>query len=293
MKLIAINGKRRQDPARRRATLDFIAGLWEALGRPAIAMQNRYALALGPENLPPAIVSLGAAAPELAVSIGGDGTFLRTARWIGSMPTPILGLNSGNLGFLSNVGIEDAGRIIDDIAEGRLVVQERTLLRVTVGGVRVDDTSRILDFPYALNEVAIVRDDNASMITVDTLLDGDQLATYRGDGLIIATPTGSTAYNLSVGGPILSPNAHCWALSPVAPHSLTMRPVVIPDSSQLDIAVDARVPRYRLSLDGRSVSLPLDARLVVDRAPFTTRILFSADHTFARNLRDKLLWGVR
>lgn len=293
MKLIAINGKRRQDPARRRATLDFIAGLWEALGHPAIAMQNRYALALGPENLPPAIVGLGSAPPELAVSIGGDGTFLRTARWIGSMPTPILGLNSGNLGFLSNVGIEDAGRIIDDIAEGRLVVQERTLLRVTVGGVRVDDTSRILDFPYALNEVAIVRDDNASMIAVDTLLDGDQLATYRGDGLIIATPTGSTAYNLSVGGPILSPNAHCWALSPVAPHSLTMRPVVIPDSSRLDIAVDARVPRYRLSLDGRSVSLPLDARLVVDRAPFTTRILFSADHTFARNLRDKLLWGVR
>lgn len=293
MKLIAINGKRRQDPARRRATLDFIAGLWEALEHPAIAMQNRYALALGPENLPPAIVGLGAVPPELAVSIGGDGTFLRTARWIGSMPTPILGLNSGNLGFLSNVGIEDAGRIIDDIAEGRLVVQERTLLRVTVGGVRVDDTSRILDFPYALNEVAIVRDDNASMITVDTLLDGDQLATYRGDGLIIATPTGSTAYNLSVGGPILSPNAHCWALSPVAPHSLTMRPVVIPDSSRLDIAVDARVPRYRLSLDGRSVSLPLDARLVVDRAPFTTRILFSADHTFARNLRDKLLWGVR
>ena len=209
------------------------------------------------------------------------------------MPTPILGLNSGNLGFLSNVGIEDAGRIIGDIAGGRLVVQERTLLRVTVGGACVDDTSRILDFPYALNEIAIVRDDNASMITVDTLLDGDQLATYRGDGLIIATPTGSTAYNLSVGGPILSPNAHCWALSPVAPHSLTMRPVVIPDSSQLDIAVDARVPRYRLSLDGRSVSLPLDARLVVDRAPFTTRILFSADHTFARNLRDKLLWGVR
>lgn len=120
MKLIAINGKRRQDPARRRATLDFIAGLWEALGRPAIAMQNRYALALGPENLPPAIVGLGAAAPELAVSIGGDGTFLRTARWIGSMPTPILGLNSGNLGFLSNVGIEDAGRIIDDIAGGAL-----------------------------------------------------------------------------------------------------------------------------------------------------------------------------
>jgi len=301
---IAINGKRRQSLAGSRETLLFIATLWERLGHPAVVMNNSYhnallaaEAALG--NNAPALPQVTLTRPgcrmhaDIAVSIGGDGTFLRTARWIGSCETPILGVNAGHLGFLSDITLENSGMIIDDIVSGNMEVHSRTMLSVIVtGDTPVDDPAGVLRYPFALNEVAVLRDDTASMITVDTLLDGAPLARYRADGLIISTPTGSTGYNLSVGGPIVGPSTPAWVISPVAAHSLTMRPLVVPDTSVVALSVYSRVPAYRLSLDGRSVILPLGAGLRVSRAPFVVNILSRPGHSFAGTLRSKLLWGM-
>lgn len=295
---IAINSKRRQTPEQLRATIDLLWTIKERFDDASLIMSARYRQALDgpglPRPLPPVKVPERGErwAADLAVSIGGDGTFLRTARWIGPRETPILGVNSGHLGFLSDVSLDDAPAVIESIAAGEMRVEERSLLHVIPSGAPVDDPTGLFRFPYALNEVAVTRDDTASMIYVSATLDGAPLATYQADGLIISTPTGSTAYNLSVGGPIMAPAARCWAVSPVAAHTLTMRPLVVPDTSRIDLSVDSRVPFYRLSLDGRSITLPLGVRLAVRRAPFVTRIVTRADHNFAGTLRTKLLWGI-
>ena len=130
------------------------------------------------------------------------------------------------------------------------------------------------------------------MITVNTLLDGMPVASYQGDGLIVCTPTGSTAYNLSVGGPIVQPTAPCWVLSPIAPHSLTMRPLVVADSHVIDITVESRTDTYRVTLDGRSLTLPIDVKLRLRRAPFVTKVVHTPGHNFIDTLRTKLLWGI-
>lgn len=130
------------------------------------------------------------------------------------------------------------------------------------------------------------------MITVNAQLDGMPVASYQGDGLIVSTPTGSTAYNLSVGGPIIQPTAPCWVLSPIAPHSLTMRPLVVADSHIIDISVESRTDTYRVTLDGRSLILPIDVKLRLRRAPFVTKVVHTPDHNFVDTLRTKLLWGI-
>lgn len=292
---IALNGKRRMTPGQLDATLEFIDNLRGRLGRPRFIVNPRYLDALAAQ-VPGAILADMIPAPrqwdaDMAVSIGGDGTMLRTARWIADREIPLLGVNSGRLGFLADVGVENSADIIDDIAAGRLKVENRTLLKVEPSGP-VDDRYGLFSFPYALNEVAVLRDETASMISVDTRLDGVPLAVYQADGLIVATPTGSTGYNLSVGGPIMAPTTRCWAISPVAAHSLTMRPLTVADDSVIDIRVDARVPVYRLSLDGRSITLPLEVTLRLSRAPFVTKVLSSPSHSFANTLRTKLLWGI-
>lgn len=292
--LIAVNGKRRQDPGMLTATRGFISALASRLGA-RLVMQRRYLDALGADGLPPVEVALPGSdwSADMAVSIGGDGTFMRTARWIGSREIPIIGVNSGHLGFLSDATLEDGDALIGAIAGGDLSLQSRRLLKVEpLGDVLVADKA-FFNYPFALNELAVMRDESASIVTVDAVIDGVPLARYDADGLIISTPTGSTAYNLSVGGPIIAPTAACWAVSPVAAHALTMRPVVVPDSSVIELRVSARGDRYRLSLDGRSVSLPLSVELRVSRAPFVTRILSRTGHTFYDTLRSKLLWATR
>lgn len=227
---------------------------------------------------------------DFAISIGGDGTFLRTARWVGAKEIPILGFNTGHLGFLAEESIISATRLIDTLAEGHYIIESRSLLEVRAveGNIR----SSLSGWAYALNEVAIIRQDTASMITVNTKLDDMPVASYQGDGLIISTPTGSTAYNLSVGGPIIQPTAPCWVLSPIAPHSLTMRPLVVSDSHVIETAVESRADTYRLTLDGRTLILPIDVKLHVRRAPFVVKVLHSDGHNFIDTLSAKLLWGI-
>lgn len=222
----------------------------------------------------------------IALSLGGDGTFLRTAQWVGKKEIPILGINTGHLGYLADVRISDVGKCLECVFNGNHRIDSRTMIEVDCAETDVDG------WPYALNEVAILKQDTSSMIDMEARIGDALLANYRGDGLIVSTPTGSTGYNLSVGGPILEPLAPVWAISPIAAHSLTMRPLVVSDDSVFTVTTHSRSDAYRLSLDGRSVSLAAGTTVTMRRAPFVTKVIQSQDHHFSDTLRDKLLWGI-
>lgn len=221
----------------------------------------------------------------LVISIGGDGTFLRAARWVGEREIPILGVNTGHLGFLSGCGVREVNEMIDAICAGEISVERRMLLSVDVTGV----SGRFWN--HALNEVAVLKDETASMISVKAYIDGHYLADYRADGLIIATPTGSTAYNMSAGGPLLEPTINCMVLSPIAPHTLTIRPLVVGGDAELTLTVEGRTSGFRLSVDDRSLHVPMGERVTVRRAHFSTLLIRKKEANFATILRDKLLWG--
>lgn len=228
------------------------------------------------------------------VSIGGDGTFLRTARWAGKSQVPILGINTGHLGFLASYSFDETDELLHELLEGGGKIEPRMVLRLH------SDSLPEGIWPYALNEVAILKCDTASMLTARTWIDSHYLADYLADGLIMATPTGSTAYNLSVGGPIIEPTVENIVLSPVAPHSLTMRPLVVGGKSTVDVAVFSKPKRCRISIDGRAFSIKCDSgatqsapTLRVTKADFHVNILRRPDSDFADILRKKLLWGQR
>ena len=224
---------------------------------------------------------------DMAISIGGDGTFLRTARWVGDKEIPILGINTGHLGYLADITVDEMIGAVDDLKNGLYKIETRSLIEVTSSRKEA-----IVDWNYALNEVAILKQDTSSMISVATKVNDVDLATYLGDGLIISTPTGSTGYNLSVGGPIVEPTAPNWIISPIAAHSLTMRPLVVGDSHELTITTTSRATNYRVSLDGRSVTLPVGSTIKLRKAPFVTKVVQRTKHNFGETLRNKLLWGV-
>lgn len=221
----------------------------------------------------------------LALSIGGDGTFLTTANRIGSAGTPIMGINSGHLGYLSATDIARAdSTIARSIVEGNYKVDSRTL-------ITVESSSPIPPRPFALNEVAFLKQDTASMITVTATINGLNPASYSGDGLLVSTPTGSTGYNLSVGGPIMSPRCADWVISPIAPHSLSMRPLVVPDSATIEITTSSRSKTMLLSIDGRATPLPVNTRFTLRKTPFEIHVAHLCGHTFIDTLRHKLHWG--
>lgn len=222
----------------------------------------------------------------IALSIGGDGTFLRTAQRVGKKEIPILGINTGHLGYLTDMTLDEVNLKLRHLLDGNYKVESRTMIEVTS-----PDTTLNL-WQYALNEVAILKEDTSSMIEMEATIDDSHLATYLADGLIVSTPTGSTGYNLSVGGPIVAPSAPVWAISPVAAHSLTMRPLIVSDSSVISVMTSSRSDTYRLSLDGRSQTLPVGTTLEMRRAPFVTRVIQRVDHRFTDTLRSKLLWGI-
>lgn len=221
---------------------------------------------------------------DVAVSIGGDGTFLRTAMWLGGKNIPVIGVNTGHLGYLTAFGVDRLVEVPDLLMSDGFVAERRALIEV--------ESPQLTTWPYALNEVTVSKDDSASMINTCAVLDGQLLAEYRADGLIVSTATGSTAYNLSVGGPIIDPRTPVWVISPIAAHALTMRPLVVADSSRLSLCPDARAERFRLTLDGRSVSLPVGTEVKLRRADFEVIQLHLPDATFAETLRNKLHWGI-
>lgn len=226
---------------------------------------------------------------DYAFSIGGDGTFLATARMVADKQIPIAGFNTGTLGFLAEENLDKAREVIQMLLTEDYEIENRGLIRVTTS----DSALNFDEWPVALNEVAIMRHDTDAMITVTAGLDGRELAVARGDGLLIATPTGSTAYNLSVGGPIVAPSAPCRIISPIAPHSLTLRPMVVPDDCRIEISVKVRGDSYRLAIDGRALTVPADTRLELTRPDFVTRIIRPRGHNFVRTLHDKLLWSAK
>lgn len=224
---------------------------------------------------------------DLALSLGGDGTFLRTAQWVGDSQTPILGVNAGHLGFLADMSPDELLELtVDELR--CLKTEPRRVLKVACSLPLPDDC-----WPYALNDVALLKTDTASMISIEARVDGRVLTTYQADGLVISTPTGSTGYNLSVGGPILEPTVDLVLLSPVAPHQLAMRPLGVGGRSRLEFAIESRSGQFMLSLDGRSRPLPAGCKVFVEPAPFMTVVAQKPDHHFAATLRTKLLWGER
>ena len=225
---------------------------------------------------------------HFALSIGGDGTFLTTAMQVADKGIPILGINCGHLGFLADVQTEEVEPIMLKLISGDFTIEERSMLEVTTS----DDAAKRILNPFALNEVAILKQELASMISVEVMLNGEPLHNYYGDGLIISTPTGSTAYNLSAGGPIAVPQSRVLLLSPVASHSLNVRPLVIPDDWKLDLRVHSRTGAFLISIDGRSQRLTEEVTLHVEKAAFSVKLVRIDGHSFINALKTKLSWGI-
>jgi len=224
---------------------------------------------------------------DIAISLGGDGTFLHTARWVGSQLIPIVGVNTGHLGYLAAFSIGEIDSMIEDLFNGNYVIEHRTLLKAEcIGDISIGD------YPYALNEVAILKTEDASMITCSVSINGASHTRYQADGLIVSTPTGSTGYNLSVGGPIIEPTAAAMVISPIAAHALTMRPLVISDSNCLTVETTCRSRSFLVSIDGNSKPLPAGSTIMIEKAPFQTLVIQRQGHRFTDTLRSKLLWGI-
>jgi Predicted sugar kinase len=223
---------------------------------------------------------------DLALSIGGDGTFLNTAARIGNKNIPILGVNTGRLGFLADVTTNDIIPALEAILESKFIIEERTLLYV-----ETSDGS-VLEYPYALNEVSILKQDSSSMMSITASINGQMVHTYHADGLILSTPTGSTAYSMSVGGPIAIPQTQNFILSPIASHSLNVRPLIIPDSWTIELEVHSRSACYLVALDGRSKVLDQSIKLRITKADYTIKTIKQLNHTFFDTLKNKLMWGV-
>lgn len=222
---------------------------------------------------------------DIAISIGGDGTFLGTAASVGSSGIPILGINTGRLGFLADVSPDNIDASLEALCRGDYIVEKRKALAVMKNG----ELSSF--YPYALNEVAVLKHDNSSLIEIATYVNGNYLTNYLADGLIISTPTGSTGYSLSVGGPILVPQSGTFCISPIAPHSLSVRPVVVRDDVKIELKVHSRTKNFLLACDGQSESLPHSTTITVQCAPHTIKVIKIAHKHFFETLRDKLMWG--
>ena len=222
---------------------------------------------------------------DVAISFGGDGTLLRTASRIGRKPIPILGINAGRLGFLTTTANENLGAIIEKIHSGEYDTESRSLIEaVTQGG-------ELKNYPFALNEIAVMKHDSSSMMTLEATVNGVDRITYQADGLIVATPSGSTGYSLSVGGPIISPEANVLVLTPIAPHSLSARPIVIDDNAVIEIKVCSRSHNFLIAIDGRNESCNEEMTVTVRKADYRQLIIRSKEHSFIQNLQEKLMWG--
>ena len=222
---------------------------------------------------------------DYVISMGGDGTFLEAARRVADKQIPILGVNMGRLGFLADILPEDIEEVIGQLYEGRCSIEDRCVLQLEYSKGAPEG------YPFALNEVAVLKRDVSSMISIRVSINGEYLTTYQADGLIVNTPTGSTGYALSVGGPVMQPGSHTLGLVPVAPHSLTARPLTLTDDAVITLAVSARNHRFLVALDGRSEKCSEDIHLTIRRAPYDIKVLKRPNQSFFRTLRSKLMWG--
>ena len=222
---------------------------------------------------------------DFAISMGGDGTFLTTAMRVGQKQIPILGINTGRLGFLADFSLDDIMVTLDQFLSGQLRTEYCNILQVE------SSDGKMQGYPFALNEVAVLKRDNSSMISIRVDLDGEYLTTYQADGLIVNTPTGSTGYALSVGGPVMLPGSQNIGLVPVAPHGLTVRPLMLPDNIKITLTVESRSHNFLVAIDGRSESCQDSTTLTIRKAPYQVLALKRPETSFLHTLRNKLLWG--
>lgn len=221
------------------------------------------------------------------ISVGGDGTILRAATFVRDKNIPIVGINAGRLGFLATVQQENIEALLLKIISGDYLTSNRSLLSLTCSPENPD----LVDMNFALNEVTVSRKDTTSMITIETSLNGEYLTSYWADGLIISTPTGSTGYSLSCGGPIVTPPVKSFVITPIAPHNLNARPLVIPDDTEITLKVSGREDEYLVSLDSRISSVHNETTLLVKKATFEIQLIEFKEESFLRTIRKKLLWG--
>jgi len=224
---------------------------------------------------------------DLLISVGGDGTILRAITFVRDLGIPIVGINTGRLGFLATIQTDEIESAMTEILKGDYKISERSLISVSTEPKNKD----IVDTHFALNEIAISRKNTTSMITVETHLNDEYLTSYWADGLILSTPTGSTGYSLSCGGPVIAPDANNFAITPIAPHNLSARPLIIPDNTTITLRVDGREDQFLMSLDSRIVTLPNTTTVTVKKAKFVIKMVELLDQTFLATLRKKLLWG--
>lgn len=224
---------------------------------------------------------------DILVSIGGDGTILRAATLVRNSGIPILGINAGRLGFLATVQKENIDELMQFVIDRNYTLSPRTLISLESS----PNIPEIESLNFAMNEISVSRKDTTSMITIETYLNDEYLNSYWADGLIISTPTGSTGYSLSCGGPILTPEVQSFVITPIAPHNLTARPLVIPDNVEIKLKVSGREEQYLVSLDSRIASIDNDTVLTIKKTPFQINMVEIPDKSFLKTLRSKLLWG--
>ena len=224
---------------------------------------------------------------DMLISIGGDGTILRAATLVRDSGIPILGINAGRLGFLASVQKENIASFMQFVIDKKYTISKRTLLSLTC----TPPNESIDAINFAMNEITVSRKDTTSMITIDTYLNDEYLNSYWADGLIISTPTGSTGYSLSCGGPILTPDVKSLVITPIAPHNLTARPLVVPDETEIRLKVSGREEYYLVSLDSRVTSIKNESILTLKKTPFQINMVEIPGETFLKTLRNKLLWG--
>lgn len=222
---------------------------------------------------------------DFVLCMGGDGTFLDVASRVADKQIPVVGFNMGHLGFLASFSSDDIETVIPAIYSGDYRIEDHSVLQLT------SDENVLEGYPFALNEIAILKHDISSMIKIHTHINGEYLTTYQADGLIVGTPTGSTAYSLSVGGPIVVPQSQTMTLTPVAPHSLNMRPIVLCDDSEVELVVESRSRRFLVSVDGRSQSYDEGIHLRIRRAPYTVKVVVWQHQSYFSTLRRKMMWG--
>ena len=221
------------------------------------------------------------------ISLGGDGTVLRSVTFVGDSGVPIFAINTGRLGFLANIQPETILHSLQQLIEKEYVLSARTLLELEC----VPNKNEFLEINFALNEVTVSRKDTTSMITIETYLNDEYLTSYWADGLIIATPTGSTGYSLSCGGPVLTPEVSSLVVNPIAPHNLNARPLVIPDETHIKLKVSGRENQFLVSLDSRIAIIDQETELIIKKKPFKINMITLQNESFLRTLRNKLLWG--
>ncbi len=224
---------------------------------------------------------------DMFVSFGGDGTMLRAVTYVKDMGIPIVGVNTGRLGFLSTFKKEDVRKVVTEFTAGHYTIEERSLVEVVLNG----ELDEFGELNFALNEITVSRKDTTSMITVETYLNEEYLTSYWADGLIVSTPTGSTGYSLSCGGPVIAPTAKSLVLTPIAPHNLNARPLVISDDTQIRLKVSGREKTHLVSLDSRIADIPNGKEIRIKKSDFTIKMIEYKSESFLKTLRNKLLWG--